>query len=190
MMPRVSLYFDLCVVTRSLRDSNFHAHPVVNYTLRLPQYQLIFVGDLIISIRLFPVRPWSLSPRVSPAAPRWNSMWTSVYCHKQCTVITHRRDSVRSSPFHSDLLTSHWELSQSSRPLIHLKGVMISNATSIAFVVDQLSPDTVSLSLQDEAHPRLLQQSPVRSIIQSITYHTTLFRKYVRIPLLSLPGLA
>jgi len=32
-------------------------------------------------------------------------------------------------------------------------------------VVDQLSPDTVSLSLQDEALPRLLQQSPVRPLI-------------------------
>lgn len=133
MMPGVTLYFDLCVVTRSLRDSNFHAHPVVNYTLRLPQYQLTFVRDLIISIRLFPVRPWSLSPRVSP----------TVYF-----------------PF-------HWELSQSSIPLIHLKGIRISNATSIAFVVDQLSPDTVSLSLQDEALQRLLQQPPVRSIIHS-----------------------
>ena len=45
---------------------------------------------------------------------------------------------------------------------------MISNATSIAFVVDQLSPDTISLSLQDEAHQRLLQQPPVRSITQNI----------------------
>jgi len=60
-------------------------------------------------------------------------------------------------------LPSHWELSQSSRPLIHLEGVKKRNATSIAFVVDQLSPDTISLSLQDEAHQRLLQQPPVRS---------------------------
>jgi len=49
---------------------------------------------------------------------------------------------------------------------------MVNNATSIAFVVDQLSPDTVSLSLQDEAHPRLLQQSPVRSILQNIASTT------------------
>lgn len=47
---------------------------------------------------------------------------------------------------------------------------MKDNATSIAFVVDQLSPDTVSLSLQDEALLRLLQQSPVRSLIQNYLY--------------------
>jgi len=143
MMPRIwglTPPFDLCVVTRSLRDSNFHAHPVVNFILRLPQYQSAFVGDLINSIRLFPIRPWSLSPRVSPA-------FRGNFCH----------------------LPSHWELSQSSRPLIHLEGVKKRNATSIAFVVDQLSPDTISLSLQDEAHQRLLQQPPVRSFILFIS---------------------
>jgi len=47
--------------------------------------------------------------------------------------------------------------------VLYLHNIVYCRTTKIVFAENQLSPDSIGISPLVKAHPRILQQSPVRS---------------------------